>query len=88
MLATSWLHEGSRMTTSLVSDDLKARAELLDVRAVAELLSCSPRHVYRLSDGGRMPPPVRLGGLVRWSRAALLAWMEQGCRPVRQQGRG
>ena len=30
-------------------------AALLDVQAVAEMLGCSPRHVYRLSDAGRMP---------------------------------
>ena len=40
-------------------------AELLDVRAVAELLGgCSTRHVFRLADAGRMPRPIRLGSLV------------------------
>ena len=39
-------------------------AKLLDVQAVAELLGCSTRHVYRLSDAGRLPAPVRLGTLV------------------------
>lgn len=33
-------------------------AELLSVYAVAGLLSCSWRHVYRLSDAGRMPAPL------------------------------
>jgi hypothetical protein len=27
-------------------------APLLDMRAVAQLLDCSPRHVYRLADAG------------------------------------
>jgi prophage regulatory protein len=62
-------------------------AALLDVEQVAALLHCSPRHVYRLSDAGRMPPPVRLGVLVRWSRQALDSWIASGCKPVRQQGR-
>ncbi|MCE9604426.1 MAG: helix-turn-helix domain-containing protein [Planctomycetia bacterium] len=57
---------------------------LLDVRAVAELLGgCSTRHVYRLSDGGKMPPPVRLGALVRWSKPTLDAWLAGGCKAVR-----
>jgi excisionase family DNA binding protein len=68
------------MVTSIVPPDLAA---LLDVKAVAQLLNCSPRHVYRLSDGGRMPPPVRLGALVRWRRADLDRWLEAGCPPVR-----
>jgi excisionase family DNA binding protein len=53
--------------------------ELLDARAVARLLDCSPRTVYRLADSGRIPSPVRLGGLVRWSRRGLEGWIEEGC---------
>jgi excisionase family DNA binding protein len=58
-------------------------AELLDVGAVAALLGCSGRHVYRLADAGRMPRPVRLGYLVRWRRAEVLEWIGGGCQPVR-----
>lgn len=58
-------------------------AKLLDVQAVAEMLGCSPRHVYRLSDAGRMPSPVKLGALVRWSASAIREWIDGGCKPVR-----
>ncbi|MBN2559400.1 MAG: helix-turn-helix domain-containing protein [Phycisphaerae bacterium] len=58
-------------------------AELLDVRAVASLLDCSSRHIYRLSDAGRMPRPLKLGQLVRWRRAEVLDWIAGGCRSVR-----
>lgn len=58
-------------------------SELLNVRQVARLLTCSARQVYRLSDRGAMPRPVRLGSLVRWPRAALLAWISDGCASVR-----
>src|SRR5262249_30706542 len=58
-------------------------ALLLDVQTVAALLHCSPRHVYRLSDAGRMPAPVRLGSLVRWPRQALEDWIAAGCKPLR-----
>jgi excisionase family DNA binding protein len=63
-------------------------AQLLDMRAVAALLGCSARHVYRLADSGRMPKPIRLGALVRWRRAELLDWLAAGCKPVRLAGRG
>lgn len=57
-----------------------AVAELLDVRAVAALLgACSTRHVFRLADAGRMPKPIKLGGLVRWRRAEVLEWIAAGC---------
>jgi excisionase family DNA binding protein len=58
-------------------------ALLLDVKAVAALLDCSPRTVYRLADWGKMPRPLKLGAMVRWKRADLEAWVAEGCRPVR-----
>ena len=67
------------MSTSAVS----APSDLLNVRQVAARLGCSPRHVYRLSDAGRMPIPVKLGVLVRWRAADLDAWISGGCKPVR-----
>jgi excisionase family DNA binding protein len=57
----------------------EAPAALLDVRAVARLLDCSARHVYRLADAGRMPAPVQIGRLVRWQRAAVESWIAAGC---------
>lgn len=63
--------------------------ELLDVRAVAELLGCSTRHLYRLADAGLMPGPLRLGNLVRWRRRRILAWLEEGCpAEATRKGRG
>ena len=60
-----------------------AAPQLLDVQAVAEMLGCSPRHIYRLSDAGRMPAPVKLGSLVRWSASSIREWIDQGCPSVR-----
>ena len=54
-------------------------AGMLDVQAVAALLTCSTRHVYRLADMGRMPRPVKLGASVRWSRAAIESWISSAC---------
>ena len=69
------------MSATFTQADVSAK--LLDVQAVAEMLGCSPRHVYRLSDSGRMPVPVKLGSLVRWSAAAIREWIDQGCPSVR-----
>jgi excisionase family DNA binding protein len=75
------------MTTSTAPPDPAAPPALLDVRAVAALLDCSPRHVYRLADAGRMPAPLRIGALVRWRHQDLDAWLDGGCRPCRTAGR-
>ena len=62
----------------------KAYARLLDVHAVAEMCYCSTRHVYRLSDAGKMPRPVKLGALVRWNRKEIEDWISGGCKTVRK----
>ena len=62
-------------------------AQLLDVQAVAEMCGCSTRHVYRLSDAGRMPRPVKLGALVRWKATgpgSLAEWIDDGCPSCRK----
>ena len=59
---------------------------LLDVQAVAQILGCSERHVYRLSDAGKMPAPVKLGALNRWKATgpgSIGEWVDHDCKPVR-----
>lgn len=55
---------------------------LLDVNDMATLLACGTRTVYRLSDAGRIPRPVKLGTLVRWRRSVIQAWLADGCPNV------
>ena len=63
--------------------DTPAPSPLLDVSEVARLLNCSPRHVYRLANSGRMPRGVRLGALVRWNPGVIEEWIDDSCpRPV------
>ena len=54
-------------------------AAMLTVHDVARMLNCSARTVYRLTDAGRMPRPVKLGALVRWRRENVENWISQGC---------
>lgn len=61
---------------------------LLDVKAVAVMLDCSQRHIYRLADSGRMPRPLKLGALIRWRRTELLDWIADGCSSCRQRRAG
>jgi excisionase family DNA binding protein len=75
--------------TAVLSPPTVAPAALLDVGAVADLLGCSARHVYRLADRGAMPRPVRLGSLIRWRRSTgnpmtgLEDWLQAGCPSCR-----
>jgi predicted DNA-binding transcriptional regulator AlpA len=56
---------------------------MLNVAAAAEMLACSARHVYRLAYTSKMPRPVKLGALVRWSRQVIEDWIAQGCPSCR-----
>lgn len=66
---------------------------LLDVEAVAELLSCSTRTVRRMADAGQMPRPVKIASLVRWRArtgdplTGLRDWIENGCPNCRPSNR-
>jgi excisionase family DNA binding protein len=54
-----------------------------DTGDVATLLKSSSRHVRRLADGGKMPPPLRIGRLIRWPKATIDDWLANGAKPVR-----
>jgi excisionase family DNA binding protein len=77
------LAKSADVLTQPVRDNLA----LLSVEQVAKLLSCSTRHVYRLADRGAMPPPVKVGALVRWRRQTIEEWITNGCKPCRTAGR-
>jgi excisionase family DNA binding protein len=67
----------------VVARDLP-ESPLIDVNQFASLLSCSTKHVRRMADAGRCPPPIRLGSLIRWNRKVVDEWISAGCPPVRQ----
>ncbi|MCD6304615.1 MAG: helix-turn-helix domain-containing protein [Planctomycetes bacterium] len=62
-----------------------AAAIMLTIDGVAAMLACSPRTVYRLVDAGRIPRPVRLGGMIRWPREPFERWIGQGCPPPKER---
>ncbi len=54
---------------------------LLTAKQVAALLSISWRTVYRLSDSGKMPRPLKLSGSTRWNKEIVLRWIDLECPP-------
>lgn len=60
---------------------------LLTVKETAALCGVSSRQIYRLSDAGHMPRPVRIGRSVRYRAAEINEWVEAGCPPIRTTGR-
>ena len=68
--------------TATPTSDPKPEA-LLTVQDVADRLRCSPRTVHRLVDARRVPPPLRIGSLVRWRQGAFEQWLRDGCPRIR-----
>ncbi len=68
-----------------ISPNLPSQPAMLTATGVAAMLACSPRTVYRLVDAGRIPPPAKIGGMVRWPRELLEQWIAEGC-PVPTNG--
>ena len=60
---------------------------LADARQVAAMLGISARHVYRLTDAGLMPRPLKLGNCVRWDLDVIGEWINSGCPSCRKGDR-
>lgn len=52
---------------------------LISDTASAALLGVSRAHLHRLRSAGKLPPAVKLGRAVRWSRADLETFVAAGC---------
>ncbi len=63
-----------------------AQSAMLTVHDVARMLNCSARTIYRLTDAGKMPRPVKLNALVRWPREVIEHWIAGGCPDQRKGG--
>ncbi len=50
-------------------------AAIYTVEQLASQAQCSPRHIWRLIDLGKIPGVIRLGRMVRISRAAADSWL-------------
>lgn len=70
-----------------MNDSHPNSSTLIDFPEAARRLDISTRHLRRLVDAGRTPRPIRLGGSVRFSAAALSDWISAGCPDLRKGGR-
>jgi predicted DNA-binding transcriptional regulator AlpA len=60
------------------------RSVLLSANELAKLLQLSTRTVWRHRRARLLPPEVRIGRAVRWSRESVELWLVAGC-PCQQQ---
>ncbi len=58
-------------------------AELMPIGQVAKMVAVSRRTISRLADAGKLPPPLRIGGSLRWRLADVREWIAAGCPATR-----
>jgi len=70
-------------TTPPNSDKAKANPGrvALSAEELAEMLGVSRSHVFRMASSGLLPPAIRFGRVVRWSRATIEDWVAAGAPP-------
>ena len=61
---------------------------MLTVDDIAKLMKCSPKHIRRMADAGRMPRAVKFGSLHRWNRKIIEQWIADGCPNSRTMRKG
>ncbi|MCP4612710.1 MAG: hypothetical protein GY845_28775 [Planctomycetes bacterium] len=52
---------------------------LVGANDLAKMLSVSPRHIWRLKAGEKLPKPIKFGRCVRWILSDIQYWLNLGC---------
>lgn len=52
---------------------------LINANDLAEMLSISVRHIWRMKAAGKLPKTVKVGGCVRWLLSDIKLFLETGC---------
>lgn len=55
-----------------------AANQLLNAKALGQILALSKRQIFRLNSCGKIPKPIRIGGAVRWSASEISDWLAAG----------
>jgi excisionase family DNA binding protein len=74
--------ESSRRAIYAGEEPPEDESMLLDTKQVAKQLKVSDRTVFAMHTSGEMPKAVRIGRAVRWGRAEIKAWVDEGCPPA------
>ena len=61
------------------TEDVDVERLFVTARQLAIMLQVSKRTLWRLRSAGKIPRPMRVGGVVRWKLDDILQWMAAGC---------
>lgn len=62
----------------------KESALLVTAKELAEMLSVSPRHIWRMKASEKLPRVIEIGNCVRWKLVDISDWLAMGCPETRE----
>lgn len=57
----------------------KQSTMLVTAKELAEMLSVSTRHIWRLKAMAKLPKAIEIGHCVRWKLVDISDWLAMGC---------
>ena len=60
--------------------DSQTDAEMISASELADMLGVKPRSVSRWACAGKLPKPLKVGGVRRWRRSTIELWMKERSR--------
>lgn len=72
------LHRSPEYET-IEADASEFTPRMIAAAELAKLLNISTRTLWRLRSAGKLPPPVRLGGAIRWLLTDIEGWLANRC---------
>ena len=52
---------------------------LIKAKELAEMLSVSTRHIWRMKSSNKLPRAIEIGKCVRWKLLDITNWLTMGC---------
>lgn len=77
--------EPNASQTPASSVPLDIESAMLTVTEVAAILHIGVRSVWRKSQDGRLPPPIKMTGSTRWAKSTLHEWMTKQTTAAEKQ---
>lgn len=62
----------------------KQSAMLINAKELAEMLSVSARHIWRMKATGKLPKAVEIGNCIRWKLVEISDWLTMGCPDAKE----
>lgn len=61
----------------MAKDQSETALRMLSCPKVCEMVGCSKSTLYAKVAAGKMPRPIKIGGLSRWIQGEIVLWLQE-----------